>query len=103
MSEEKTEFEFMDQVPVRERKKGLFAQVREMMAEGGVIPVNWACKMMGVSRQRVHELIKNNDLRGVRAADTNIVCLYLREVEAWVENHPRKKNNKIKFPARQRA
>lgn len=58
-SADDTKFEFYDSLPVKEKKKGFIKQLRDYFdqTEGGAVPAAVAGALLGISRQRVHELI----------------------------------------------
>ena len=65
-------FEFYDELPVRKKKRGFIQQLRDYFeqTQGGAIPAAVAKTLLGVSRQRIHELIereKNFPGTGLRA------------------------------------
>lgn len=87
MADEPT-FDFLDDVP--KKKKGFIDQVKDFfkITEGGAIPQPLACKILGISRQRMHQLIKKEELHpgtGIKAyrfaAAPNTVLVSVEDVD----------------------
>lgn len=84
-------FPFLDKVPKKEpKKRGFITQVKDFfkVTEGGAIPQPLACKILGISRQRMHQLIKKEELHpgtGIKAykfaAAPNVVLVSLEDVD----------------------
>jgi len=90
MADEPT-FEFLDDVPKKEvKKRGFIDQVKDFfkVTEGGAIPQPLACKILGISRQRMHQLIQKEELHpgtGIKAyrfaAAPNTVLVSVEDVD----------------------
>ena len=84
-------FPFLDKVEKKTlKKKGFISQVKEFMkiTQGGAIPQPLACKILGISRQRMHQLIKKEKEQpgtGIRAyrfsAMPNVVLINAEDVD----------------------
>lgn len=89
--EDNPAFPFLEKIEKRDfKKKGFLAQVKEFWAvtQGGAIPQAMACKMLGISRQRMHALFKKEEIKpgtGIRAyrfsAAPNTVLVNVEDVE----------------------
>lgn len=94
-----TKFEFYDALPVKEKKRGFIQQLRDYFeeTEGGAIPCSVACTLLGVSRQRVHELIKREEdkpgtgLRAYRfACAPKTVLVNAKDVDRFAEERAKR-------------
>ena len=84
-------FDFLDKVEKKSfKKKGFITQVKEFFkaTEGGAIPQPLACKILGISRQRLHQLIKKEEQfpgTGIKAyrfdAAPNVVLVSMEDVD----------------------
>ena len=84
-------FDFLDKVEKKTiKKKGFISQVKEFMkiTQGGAIPQPLACKILGISRQRMHQLIQKEEKfpgTGIRAyrfsAMPNTVLINAEDVD----------------------
>lgn len=87
MADEPT-FDFLEDVP--KKKRGFITQVKDFFkaTEGGAIPHALGCKILGISRQRMHQLMKKEELHpgtGIRAyrfsAAPNLVLVSVEDVD----------------------
>ena len=87
MADEPT-FDFLEDVP--KKKRGFITQVKDFFkaTEGGAIPHALGCKILGISRQRMHQLIKKEELHpgtGIKAyrfaAAPNTVLVSVEDVD----------------------
>ena len=74
---------------VEEKPLGFIASVKAFWkaTDGGAVPVSLAAKMCGISRQRVHQLIKkelDQEGTGLRACKFNDkILVYVKDIEAY--------------------
>lgn len=74
-----TEFPFVEAMPKREKSKLAklwehFQELKAIAAEKGVIiPQNYAADLLGVSRQRVHQLVNDGRLEAVEVRGIRFV------------------------------
>ena len=94
-----TKFEFYDSLPVKEKKKGFINQLRDYFdkTEGGAVPAAVAGALLGISRQRVHELItreKEKPGTGLRAyrfdCAPGTVLVNAKDVDRYAEERARR-------------
>jgi hypothetical protein len=85
-----TEFPFVEALPKREKSKvsklwDHFAQVRELVAQKGMlVPQQFVGQLLGVSRQRVHQLVNEGrfevvELQGHRYLTEKSVLAFAQE------------------------
>ena len=89
--EDNPAFPFLEKIEKRDfKKKGFIAQVKEFMelTKGGAIPQAMACKMLGISRQRMHQLFKKEEMNpgtGIKSyrfsAAPNLVLVSVDDVD----------------------
>jgi len=89
--EDNPAFPFLEKIEKKSfEKKGFIAQVKEFiqLTQGGAIPQAMACKMLGISRQRMHQLFKKEEMNpgtGIRAyrfaAAPNTVLVSVEDVD----------------------
>ena len=93
--EDNPAFPFLEKIEKKEfKKKGFIAQVKEFMelTQGGAIPQAMACKMLGISRQRMHQLFKKEEMHpgtGIKSyrfsAAPNLVLVSCEDVDRHLE------------------